>query len=80
MINKTEFNSFLYELYKTIQLYGHLINNMKDVQIMFDDFYTFIEEEKFDECKVLLQTLTSILGQDNPHIVRARTTLEFEMN
>ena len=38
-MDKTTINSFLYEMYKVKQIYGHLIDNMEKITLASDYLY-----------------------------------------
>lgn len=49
-----------------------------EVQCKLDEFNQMLDEEKFEQAKVLLNELTAMLGEDNSDVVSAKVALDFE--
>lgn len=49
-----------------------------EVQKRLNEFYQFLDEEKFDRAEKLIDELTELVGEDNSDVISARVALDFE--
>lgn len=49
-----------------------------EIQNKLDEFNQMLDEEKFEQAKLLLDELTAMLGEDNSDVVSAKVALDFE--
>ena len=49
-----------------------------DIQKRLNEFYQYLDEEKFEQAEKLLDDLVEYVGEDNSDVISARVALDFE--
>lgn len=75
--NHEEISTYGLDASTIIKTYLHQANKDIDVQKQLDELFKFLDDEKVDEAKALLQVLEGRFTDRLPEITRARTLLSF---